>query len=342
LFQKLVETPNSIYISLDWWFLKGFSLYDIVKELYKTYKITNFFLDEIHFYSNWTVDLKNIYDVLPVKVVFSGSNKIWLYDLGADLSRRVIFYKIPIFSFREFLNLEYWFDLPALSFKEIFDQSSYKEYLSKISLMQLKRYFQIWQLWIYYENKKNYQLKLLQITRKMIYEDSIILWKPQQIDHLEKILFFVANTVQNQISYTSLAKKLWVHPKTVEKYLKLLEKVWLFYSIPKYWNISDLLRKEIKPYFSSTNFIYLFATESSDLVWKLRENFFVSMIKEFDDDIKIYFKTTTDFIVNYNWKIYEFEIWWKSKRRKDVFVVKDDILIWNDIEIPLWVFGMLW
>ena len=343
LFQKLQETKNSIYISMDWWFLKWISLFELVKELYKLKKITNFFIDEIHFCDTWIWDLKNIYDLLPVKVVFSGSNKVWLYDKWADLSRRVVFFKVPIFSFREYLNFTYWYDLPKLNFEDIFDEWSYTSFLSKVSVNHLKEYYKFWQLGIYYSNSKNYELKLNQIIKKMIYEDGSILWNLDKIADLEKLVYFVANTVQNKISFTSLWKKISVHPKTISNYLNLLEKVWIFYNIKKYGTISDSLRKEVKPYFTSTNFIFPFCVncESSDIIWKLRENFFVSCLKSFDDEVDIYFKTFTDFVLMYKWKEYEFEIWWKNKTRKDVFVVKDDILLWEWNILPLWVFGML-
>ena len=344
LFQKLQETKNAIYVSMDWGFLKWISLFEIVKELYKFKKITNFFIDEIHFSNTWIEDLKNIYDLLPVKVVFSWSNKVWLYDKWADLSRRVVFFKIPIFSFREYLNFYYWYNLEKLNFEDIFDLSNYSHFLSKISINHLKEYYRFWQLGIYYSNPKNYELKLNQIIKKMIYEDGVMLWKLDGIANLEKLIYFIANTVQNKISFTSLWKKISVHPKTISNYLELLERVWIFYNIKKYGTITDTLRKEIKPYFTSTNFIYPFCVDfnSTDILWKLRENFFISCLVDFSDKKNIFFKTTTDFVLLYKQKEYEFEIWWKNKKRADnVYVVKDDILVWDKNTIPLWLFGML-
>jgi len=180
--------------------------------------------------------------------------------------------------------------------------------------------------------------------KKMIYEDWSILWNLDWIANLEKLVYFVANTVQNKISFTSLGKKISVHPKTISNYLDLLERVWIFYNVKKYGTITDNLRKEVKPYFTSTNFIFPFCIncESSDIIWKLRENFFVSCLENFSKKQDIFFKTTTDFVLIYKWKEYEFEIWWKSKKRQNnIFIVKDDILLWEKNIIPLWLFGML-
>ena len=344
LFQKLNETKNSIYLSMDWGFLKEESLYELIKEIYKTYKIENFFVDEIHFCETWREDLKNVYDLLPVKVYFSGSNQIWIYEKWADLSRRAIFYYVPIFSLREFLNLKFGYDLEVLEFKDIFMPASYTSYLSKVSLNHLKEYLRFWQFGFYYENPDTYEFKLNQVVKKMIYEDGIDFMKIEKISDLEKLLYFIANTVQNKLSYTALAKKLQVHPKTIQNYLIFLEKIGIIKNIPKYGTISDSLRKEVKPYFMATNFVYVFCVDcfSDAIIWKLRENFFVSSIKNFNLNVDMFFKTTTDFVIKFQNKEYEFEIWWKSKTRKDVFVVKDDILLWDENTIPLWVFWMLW
>jgi hypothetical protein len=55
--------------------------------------------DEIHYQADFERDLKTIYDFFDIKVVFSGSSAIALDK--ADLSRRVVIYKVPVLSFRE-------------------------------------------------------------------------------------------------------------------------------------------------------------------------------------------------------------------------------------------------
>ena len=64
------------------------------------------YIDEIHKYDNWSREIKNIYDTLPLlHVVYSGSSMLDLKQGGVDLSRRVIEYHLPVWSFREYLNL---------------------------------------------------------------------------------------------------------------------------------------------------------------------------------------------------------------------------------------------
>jgi uncharacterized protein len=64
------------------------------------------FIDEIHKYTDWSRELKNIYDSFPtLKVVFTGSSVLDILKGSADLSRRAIIYKLQGLSFREYLKL---------------------------------------------------------------------------------------------------------------------------------------------------------------------------------------------------------------------------------------------
>ncbi len=76
LLSRRIKNPKSLYISCDSLDIKKESLFSLVDELQKNYGFDTFFLDEIHWSENWQQSLKNIYDFLDVKVVFSGSNMI--------------------------------------------------------------------------------------------------------------------------------------------------------------------------------------------------------------------------------------------------------------------------
>ncbi|MFA7070329.1 MAG: AAA family ATPase, partial [Sulfurimonas sp.] len=64
-------------------------------------------IDEIHKIKSFEIDLKLIYDsFFSLNVVFTGSNAVAIDNAKADLSRRAVVYKLPVLSFREFLELE--------------------------------------------------------------------------------------------------------------------------------------------------------------------------------------------------------------------------------------------
>ena len=64
------------------------------------------FIDEVHKYPGWSVEIKNFYDIFTgLKIVFSGSSAVSIKKAKADLSRRAAMYHLHELSFREYLEL---------------------------------------------------------------------------------------------------------------------------------------------------------------------------------------------------------------------------------------------
>ncbi len=98
-------------------------------------------IDEIHKYKNFEVELKKIYDILDLKVIFSGSSALSIDNAKADLSRRAIIYDVYGLSFREFIELEKDITLPSFALEEILENHidiAY-ELLTKFNLTLLFR-----------------------------------------------------------------------------------------------------------------------------------------------------------------------------------------------------------
>ncbi len=355
MLNQRLKTENSIYFSADRILFYKIDPFELIKILYKNYKIETFFIDEIHFWENYSWILKNVYDILPVKIVFSWSNMIDLVNSNYDISRRVVSYKIPIFSFREFLNLYYDLNLSKLWVFDILENSFdiTRELSTKITFLMVDEYLKFGQFGYFTEWIKTYFDKLENSIKKSIYSDLANLqaiWT-DKLKILEKILFFVANSVQNKITVSSISKKIGIHYSTAENYINMLVSLWWLLQINRYWNITDIVRKEKKLYFSNTNVIKIFGIlENSIIKWQLRENFFVSCLNWYfwkDFQTKVFFDISKDFIVFFDDKKVCFEVWWLSKKKNkyqnDVIIVKDNILIseWKKI-IPLWLFWFLY
>ncbi len=352
LLQQREQAEKSIYISLDDLVLKNVNIFELIKEINKAYKIAVFYLDEIQFINDWQMILKNIYDFLDVKVIFSWSSMIDLLNNSIDLSRRVIINKINIFSYKEFENIQ-GNHLENISLNEIIDNSFEvsKKFSKNISFITFKKYLEFWQFGYYFEYKdENVFKKLLQNSiKKSIYEDLVkfIDISSINISKIEDLLIFISSSVSSEISINSLSNKIGLNNITVSWYLDFLEKLGWIVSIQKYWNISESLRKEKKFYLTTTNLLYLFSSnllDESIFKWNLRETFVISNLFRIKEkyNFKIFFKSRTDLVLVFNsWKILEFEIWWKSKKRNDVKVIKDGILIWDDNTIPLYLMWLL-
>ncbi len=95
-------------------------LIDLADDFYKNAG-EYLFIDEIHKYTDWSRELKNIYDSFPtLKVVFTGSSVLDILKGSADLSRRAIIYKLQGLSFREYLKFFHNYET------EIYSLNKYK------------------------------------------------------------------------------------------------------------------------------------------------------------------------------------------------------------------------
>ena len=100
-----------MYVSLDLPQFFSQSLYEFADNFVK-YGGEYLFLDEVHRYpakhkdSDWSLEIKNIYDSFPnLKIVYSGSSILHLYQGMGDLSRRKAAYLLHGLSFREYLEI---------------------------------------------------------------------------------------------------------------------------------------------------------------------------------------------------------------------------------------------
>ncbi len=113
---------DALYVTLDDFYFSRNRLFDLAEE----FQITGgrqLFIDEVHKYPHWTVEIKNIYDTFPdLKIIFSGSSAIELHKAEADLSRRAAMYHLYELSFREYLELKENMLFEKLSLQEVLQQ----------------------------------------------------------------------------------------------------------------------------------------------------------------------------------------------------------------------------
>ena len=116
LFDNIDE---SLYVLADDFYFSEHRLYDLALLFYQQGG-RKLYIDEIHKYRNWSVEIKNIYDKLPgLQVVFTGSSILELEQGGADLSRRKLEYTLHGLSLREYINISHHLKLPSYTLQEI-------------------------------------------------------------------------------------------------------------------------------------------------------------------------------------------------------------------------------
>ena len=115
---------KAIYISLDDIFFSENSLIDFVEDFYREGGLF-LYVDEVHKYPTWAIEIKNLYDTYPdLQIKFTGSAMLEIQKANADLSRRAIIYTMQGLSFRQFLSLKHNIKLEPISFDDVLRQAN--------------------------------------------------------------------------------------------------------------------------------------------------------------------------------------------------------------------------
>ncbi len=338
------SSQKYLYFSADDVVFQDLKLYDLVDEAY-TLGRKLVVIDEIHKYKNWAGEIKNIYDSFPdIQIRISGSSMINILFEKYDLSRRLVLYKVPHLSFREFFSMQKGEQFKRLELKEILTDA---EQLSSDLVFKHDDLYALFREYLEYgaypffiEGKKNFPKKLFNALDKVINEDIPSLNK---IDYAHIVIFkklifrLVEAEKPFQVNVAKLSREFGISEPTLYTYFEILEKSRIFTPIKKY--SKKISKKPEKLLFSNSNILYSYANEFDQEVeiGTVREAFFVNCFE------KIFYSDIGDFRVGE----YLFEVGGKNKSFKQIkdiensFVVADIDYTVNDKKIPLWLFGFL-
>jgi len=348
--QRLPKDSKAFYVSADNIYFQQNLLFEFVAHLYRYENIDHFFVDEIHRYTNWNQELKNIYDSFPkVKVIFSGSSSIDLVKGSYDLSRRANLYHLQGLSFREYLNFFHGLDQPTITFSDLI---THPEDVAKSisSIPKLLGHFEDYLARGYYPyfdmEIVGYYDKIHQTIDKAIYQDIANFYqlKTQNLVYFKRILNFLASIPPGEMSVNNLAKNLQIDNKTAQYYLEILAEIALIRIVTVPEGGNKLLRLPTKVFIENTTLLtalnhYLGENLS---VGTVRELFFIQSVV--NANLPLFYSTIGDYVVDNHY----FEIGGKNKDRSQLkekdhaFVVKDGILHPSYHTLPLYLFGFLY
>jgi hypothetical protein len=352
LLQQLKGNKDAIYFSCDNISIIEHGLFQLVYDLYKEYNRRIFYIDEVHKYPGWAQEIKNITDSFPsARVVITGSSGINIIQESYDLSRRILIYKLGTLTFREFLAYKYSIVIPEYSLDDIFKKGaeiSYK-YAPKMKQIYFSEYLKEY-LYFYRSQVKEsseYYMLLENAVKKTIYEDISQTHNVESRNLLifEKILYLLSSISPSEMSYTKIAQKLHIDPKTTEYFCSILENAGLIYIIKKQGNITQQLTKDKKILLSNTNLAYLYGLlfSESPNVGMLREIFFVECLKRTKAILSLHSKF--DYLIEDKSIKRVCEVGGKNKvvssKEANIYIIADDILVASGRKIPLWLFGLV-
>ena len=350
ILQHLTENTESkeetLYITIDNLVMPIESLFTFAEEFYKSGG-KRLYIDEIHKFPNWAIELKNIYDLIPgLKVVFSGSSILKILDDKTDLSRRAVIYSIPGLSFREFLQIKLSIELPVYNLEKILN--SHESIASSLvrSFQPLALYNQYMKFGHYpyfLQSENTYGIKL-NSTINYVLENEISTFLRADLrttQKLKRLLFIIAASVPFQPNISKLAHALELNRTTLLSYLSLLDTADIIHSLFNSGSFYGKLSKPGKILLLHPNVAFCMNPQNINQ-GSLRESFIVNQLKY---NHKVELSKVADFLID---EKITFEIGGKGKTRRQIKNVPESYIIADDLEtgfknkIPMWLFGFLY
>lgn len=344
--QEISNKKEALFVSLDNLWFSTHSLSELAKEFH-LFGGKFLFLDEVHRYPNWAIEIKNIYDSYPdMHIVFTGSSMLEIYKSNADLSRRAITYLLPGLSFREYLAFEKALTYPPVSLEDIVNehQRIAMEVNEKVKILPLFRnYLESGCYPFYKENVKMYPIRLQNVVNTVLEND---LPTVENIDYssilkIKKLLSIIASLVPFTPNLMKLSTELGISRAYLSNYLAYLHKARIITLLHSAGKGMNLLNKPEKIYLNNTSLLYALA-ESKVNEGNARDTFFINQLSVRHS---VASSPQTDFLVDGH---LSFEVGGSNKNFDQIKDLKDSFIAADNIEtgfgnkIPLWMFGFLY
>ena len=340
------EIDAALYVSLDNIWFSDNRLVSLAEKFVKRGG-KYLFLDEVHKYPDWSVELKNIYDDFPeLKVVFTGSSLLEILNARADLSRRAIMYEMQGLSFREYLNFELGTDFSIFSLDDILKNHYIiaQDVVQKIKPLQhFEKYLQKGYYPFFRENPKLYYTKIEEIIN-MILEVELPLLRnisPAYIHKIKQLLFVASESAPFIPNITTLSARIGINRETLLTYLFYIHEAQLIFEAYHSAKGVTQLQKPDKIFMENSNLMYALRGNTVD-AGNVRETFFANQLRH---KHLVELAAKADFRID---EKYTFEIGGKNKDDKQISDTKNAYLALDNIEygftnhIPLWLFGFLY
>lgn len=338
---KLHENIDDVlFVTADDFYFTTHRLFDLALDFSRNGG-KKLYIDEIHKYSGWSREIKNIYDTIPdLKIVYTGSSILDLEKGGADLSRRKLEYLMPGLSFREYLNISQKLNLPSYTLDEILAGKVKFPYSDFKPIMHFKEYLK--QGYYPFFNEDEYLLRLRGILKQIV-EVDIPMFANMQItsgNKLKKLLYVIAQSSPFKPNNAKLERDLQLNRNSLPEYFEYLEKAGLINLLREKVSGIKILEKVEKVYLNNPNIAYALSETTPD-IGNIRETIFFSLMR-----VKhmVASSTASDFEIDN----YTFEVGGKNKKHKQIKDIPNSYIVKDDIEypylntIPLWMFGFIY
>jgi uncharacterized protein len=347
--QEISKGTQALYITAEHPYFYQHTLFELAETWYM-HGGRLLLIDEVHKYSNWSRELKLMYDGFPeLKVIFTSSSALDLYRGESDLSRRLLTQNLHGLSFREFLSLHYGINLDPIPFASLREghsqlvQEVVRE-LDKPVLVLFKEYLQ----WGYFPFSKDVSLdslhpRLFQIINTVLESDLSFIqdYSAANVSKIKRLLGVIAESVPFEPNISKIAEKMHLGRQTVNIFIKNLEDAKILNLLFEKAKGISQLQKPNKIYLENPNFVY--ALQAHPSIGTVRETFFLNQVR--NSGASIVYSPKGDFLVD---EAFVIEVGGKGKDSRQIKGQENALLALDEIEIgfanriPLWLFGFMY
>jgi uncharacterized protein len=340
--ERYRNPEKGLYVSANHISVVSYGLVNIAQSFF-SYGGETLYIDEVHKYPNWSVEIKNILDTYKDRqVIFSASSSLDLNKSKGDLSRRVVYHRLPGLSFREYLLLSNHIEVPVSSVPEILQH--HVKLASGLASIPILKHFREYLKHGYYpfftEGIEDYSSKVNNVIEKVVFEDIAVVYNLKQttVPILKRILWLVATSNGLVPNIDKMSKNLGISREMIYNCLEYLND--LFAS----GKGNNLIRKPGKIYLNNTNLLNAVhgSLKLESEIGGIREIFFVNQVS---CGHKVALHDKGDFMVDEKWIV---EVGGKGKNNKQIkgeqeaYLAVDDVKIGFGNKIPLYLFGFLY
>ncbi len=341
-------TPSSqvLFVDMEHLYFSTHTLFDLADKFYKNGG-KFLFLDEMHKYPNWSVEIKQIHDTWnDLQLVFTASSMLQIDEGEADLSRRIARHFLPEMSFREYLNISTEHEWESVEFQDILNQhiSISNQISNQIRpLVHFRDYLRYGNYPYFLEGREVYPEKLRSTINRVLESDIPAIEKIdfQSIINIKKLLAILSDSVPFKPNISKLAETLGISRNTLLRMLDLLERAHLLMLFSSSTKGIRKLGKPEKLYLRNANIADALSLQKPN-IGSIRETFFAQQLSPFHH---IEIPTKGDFLVDGQ---FTFEIGGQGKNMHQIHDIENAYLALDGIEtgfsqkIPLWLFGFLY
>ena len=345
ILENYEDIDQTLYASLDDLWFASHTLVELVDWAYR-HGIMRLYLDEVHRYDQWSINLKNIYDNYPdMSIVYTSSSLLVMDNAKVDLSRRQTVYTLYGMSFREFLVFENALKLEPIPLNELI-RHHVPHAMAVASAIKVAPLFEAYLRHGYYpfyrESIEDFPSRLRETVSVVIDSDlpAVENVSFETLQKVKRLLMIICEQVPFEPNMSKLWKQLDTNNQLGLRMLYALDKAQILGLLTSKTKSYKHLYKPDKIYLGNPNLMHVLCPRIDK--GNERETFFYSQLRVANE---VKYPKKGDFLVNDK---YLFEVGGSGKTFDQIADVPDSFLATDDTEvghgnrIPLWMFGMLY